>query len=275
MEGLQFQAEHRPILKLSLHCTLDNSTVEHEFIASENPDSVKVSEVKECVEKEYQIPAHCQSLYFESTPLRDEDTLAKSWIREGDTIVVKYDTDADVNDVMKIIKTLRRLLGVVESHSSTRMLTKISADQMQQHCVTTADIRKLILSTLCNSEPPLRSSTNTTLFVHRGGLDVLYNLYGLVLRTDYEKAVFFIRILESVAILAMNRVIVHRSFLMRDTTVDYTLQSFTRVLIPQHQKIVAPSGPFEQISVSQTMQDEILINSLEMSLINTSKYGIL
>ena len=276
---MEFQAkesEDRPILNLSLHCTLDNSTVEHEFITSENPDSVTVSEVKEYVEKEYQIPAHCQSLYFESTLLRDEDTLGRSWIREGDTIVVKYDTDADVNDVMKIIKTLKRLLGVVERHSS--ILTKISADQTQQLCVTTENVRDLIRSTF-NSEPLQRSAANKTLFVYRGGLDVLYNLYGLVLCTDYEKAVIFVRFLESVVITAVNTLIcsIGRTPILRemnlDTTVDYVLKSFTRVPIPHHQKIVAPSGPSEQFSVSQTLQDQILIKSLENSLLSISKYA--
>ena len=272
---MQFQAkknEHRPILKLSLHCTLDNSTVEHDFIASENH---KVSEVKDYVEKEYQIPAHCQSLYFESTLLRDEDALAKSWIREGDTIVVKYDTDADMNDVMKIIETLRMLLGVVENHSST--LTKISADRMQQLCDTTNDVRKLIISTLSNDSEQ-RSAANTTFFVYRGGLDVLYNLYGLVLHIDYEKAVFLVRYLENMIIQAMDGVILSyskTSFLREinlDAAVDYTLKSFTRVPIPHHQEIHAPSGPSEEFSVTQAVQDRNLIESLERSLVSTSKY---
>ena len=268
------------VLNLSFHCTLDDSTAKHDFVTSKNPDSVTVSEVKEHVEKEYQIPAHCQSLYFESTLLRDEDTLAKTSIREGDTIVVEYDTDADVNDVNKIISILRMLLGVVQRHSN--ILAEFSAHRMQQLCATTEDLRKLINSTFYYYDEYKRVDANRVLFLHKGGFDIVYDLYRLVLQTDYEESVLLIRLLENVVIEAVSKILIVsfgripllKQLYVDSATLDYTLKSFTRVPISHHQEIVAPSGPTEEFTIAydQLVQNRILIRSMEESILSTSKY---
>ena len=262
----------RYTLLLTLHCTTDNSEVKRDFICKGNPDSVTVSEVKDYVEKEYQIPAHCQSLYFESTLLRDEDTLVQSWIREGDTIAVEYDTDADVNDVNEVVKTLKDILKEVERcHQSNQL------DQIAQQGINFKRIRELIFTNFRDASK--RSDANRLLFVHKDGVRTLFKLYSLILQMDYQEASFQIRYLESVLIQVIGSTLIDsstrfpilRQLVLDNPTLEYTLKSFTRVLIPHRQRIEAPKGPTEQFSVPQEVQNQVLARCLQMSQVNTSK----
>ena len=76
-------------LKLVLVNTSEGSEDHHVLQFEGTPDSVTVLDVKKEVETKHKVPTFYQELYFESIVLRDENTLTKYSIREGDSVTVK------------------------------------------------------------------------------------------------------------------------------------------------------------------------------------------
>ena len=261
------------ILKLALYCTANNSEEKRDFISSSA--SVTVSEVKEYVEKEYQIPAHCQSLYFESTLLRDEDILSQSWIRE-DCITIKYDTDADVDDIDELVATLKVILKAVESYYQTLVHTG-SVDFY--FIISEADIKRasnLIFKVFKIKSK--RSDANRLLFVRKGGIEALFSIYDIILQIDYDKTVFRVRYLECVLTYMIGRALIYpctmipvlKQLVLENPTLDCVSKSFTRVLIPHKQRIVAPKLP-KLDYINQSWNDKVLRITIQESQVNISK----
>lgn len=265
------------ILKLTLHNTTDDSKTEHDFICQDSLNSITVTEVKTQVEVKYSVPACCQALYFESTLLRDQNTLAQSWLRDGDTIVIRYNTTADVKEVIEIVTLLRQFLEKVEEYTSSAGGERQVNTNILQLGSNVKTVRDLVFNSFRDASE--RSDANRLLFVHKNGVETLYKLYGLILKTEYQKAIFQMRYLESVLIQVLGSALIDsstripllRKQVLGNPTLEYVLKSFTRVMIPHGKRIVAPSGPREHLSVPANIQDQILAMCLQMSQVNTSK----
>ena len=263
-------------LKLQLHCTADNSTTERDLICP-NTVSTKVSDLKEDIQNKFKIPTCCQSLYFESTLLRDEDTLAQCWIREGDTIVLKYETVADIDDISEVVRILKQLLETVEEYYGLVTATGNPVSHTLQLGTAPKRVRDLVFSGFRDSSK--RCDANRLHFVSKGGVQILYKLYRLTLKVDYKHTVFQLRYLESVLIQVIGsglidsstRIPLLRQLVLDNSTLDYVLKSFTRILIPHRKEIIAPKGPAEQFPVPTNVHSQVLAMCLQMSQVNTSK----
>ncbi len=267
-------------LKLVLHNITEGSKAEHDFTCEEGSlDLVTVSQVKEHVQAKYSIPAFSQTLFFESRKLRDEDTLAQSWLREEDVIVVQYDTIANVDFVIELVDSLKQLLQKLEAYMSSPTLESNAASLNNFSLgVTPQRLRDLIFNSF--RDATRQCDANRLLFVHRGGAEVVFKLYSLVLKQDYQNAIFHVRYLESMLIQVVGSALIDsstripllRKLVTENPTLDYVLKSFTRVLIPRHQRVVAPgSCKGEQWSAPGSVQDQVLAMCLQMSQVNTSK----
>ena len=250
-------------LKLQLHCTADNSTTEHDLNCP-NTVSTKVSELKEDIQNKFKIPACCQSLYFEFTPLRDEDTLAQCWIREGDTIVLKYETVADIDDISEVVRILKQLLETVEEYYGPVTVTGSPVSHTLQLDTDPADrVEHLVFSGFRDLSK--RCDANRLHFVSKGGVQILYKLYRLTLKVDYKHTVFQLRYLENVLIEVIGRVLIYpctripllRQLVLDYSTLDYVLKSFTRILIP--------------FPTPTKVHSQMLALCLQRSLVNTLK----
>ena len=268
------------ILKLVLHNVIDDSRAEHDFICEDGRlDLLTVSQVKEHVETKYSIPVCCQTLFFECRKLRDQETLTQSWLREEDTIVVRYDTVANVQEVTELVGHLKQLLQKMEVYMAT--LTPESNDEILSSFslgIAPQRLRDLIFNSFRDASR--RCDANRLLFVHRNGAEIVYRLYTLILKLDYKDAVFHIRYLESLLIQVVGSALIDsstrlpllRKLITDNPTLDYVLKSFTRVVIPRHQRVVAPLGPKgEKWAVPTSVQDQVLAMCLQMSQVNTSK----
>jgi len=265
-------------LNLALHNTVEESRVEQEITCQKCFNSFTVFELKNQIELTCSIPQCFQALYFESTLLRDEDTLAQCWLRKGDTVTVKYRSTADVQSVVEMVTLLSEL---VPSSSNNRDLHVPDRDlhvpDRDLPVSTLQRIRQLAFS--CFRDTTLRCDANRLVFVHKGGVSILYKLYSIVLEKDYLDASFHWRYLESVVVQVLGsalidsctRVPLLKEHVLENPTLDYVLKSFTRVMIPQGEKVVAPLHPFRPFPVPADVQNLMLAHSLQMSQVNTSK----
>ena len=266
--------EKQRTLKFLFHCTFDGSKEKHEIIYQ---DAITISEVKEYIEEKYQIPMLCQKLYFDSTPLRDEDTLTQSWIREDDIITVEFNTGADVNEINEMVRILKKLLNALRRYYDTFSLMHFSI-------ISEADIKRIydLTGTVFEDESK-RSGVNRLLFVQKGGIKPLFDLYHSALQFDYHLTIFRIRYLECVLTFIIGRILIYpctmvpvlKQSVLENPTLEYVCRSFTRVLIPYRGRIVAPRPPNSWSPgtrfVSQLENDRVLKLTLQRSHVNLSK----
>lgn len=110
-------------------------------------------------------------------------------------------------------------------------------------------------------------------------MEVLYKLYDQVLKIDYHIATYEIRDLEYVLARLLCSSLLYLSpkiplllkHVLENPTRDFVLRSFTRFMIPSQQRQLACSGLQEQFPAAAPIEDDLLIASLELSQINTSK----
>ena len=265
-------------LKLVLHNVVEDSQTEHEFSCEGggiNFDLTTVSQVKEYVEAKHSIPVCCQTLFFQSRKLRDQDTLTQCCLREQDAIVVKYESTANVDDVLKILQILKLLVQKLEAYLSS----PTPENRLSSFRDNAKTLRHLSLESF--SDASRISDANRFLFVHRGGVEVFFKLYGLVLKEPYRDTIFLIRHLESTLVGLASDVVLYngskipalkKHVVLENPTLDYILKSFMRVRLRRYQKMVAPGPPkSDWVQVSSLEQDKVLADYLGSSLINISK----
>ncbi len=267
-------------LRLLLHYLVDDSTIECAYTCHKQLASTSVKDVKEDIQDKHKIPICCQGLYFESTQLRDEETLAENWIREGDTITVRYDTVADIDDVGEVVTILKKLVEIIEQYY---LVANNIARNLNDYIpsLNLGTVPKKVRDLVFNSfrDGSKKSDANRLVFVHKGGVQALYKLYGMIVQKEYKDNIFQIRYLESVLIQVLGSALIDsstripllRQLVLENPTLDYTLSSFTRIAVRYSERIVAPSGPREHVMIPQNVQDEVLSMCLQMSQVNTSK----
>ena len=260
------------VLKLVLHNVVQDSKAVHDFTCEQQElDLTTVSQVKEYVEAKHSIPVCYQTLFFQSRKLRDQDTLTQCWLREQDTIVVKYESEANVEDVLELLNILKYLIHKLEVYMTT-------GNSFGSLLNITERLEKLMLASFDDITPI--SDANRLLLVDRGGIEVFYTLYGLILKHDYQDTIFQIRHLESKIVGVVSDMLIYagakkpllEKFVLETPTLEYVHKSFTRVLVPWHQRVVAPAPPKgEWWSATVSEQDSVLATCLHISLINISK----
>lgn len=265
--------ENCTILKLLLHSVTEDSKEEHDYICRANLDTVAAYEVKRHVEKKYQIPECCQALYLESMALRDQDSLGKHKLRDGDAITVKYSTVADVKDINELVAILKQLLVQVEIYVNALKVGRILPLNLG---IGPKRAREIIFNSFRDSSP--RCDANRLTFVHKGGVATLYRLYSIILKSNINTHIFQLWFLESVLIQVLGSALIDscsrlpllKRQVLTNPTLDYVLESFTRVMILPGQKIVAQKGLAAE-QVPAEVRDQVLAMCLQMSQVNTSK----
>ena len=165
-----------------LHC-LSTDTTSTATLAFPTPPAT-VLDVKKAIQLAHSIPTCVQRLSYESTSLRDGDTLDSS-IRSGDTFHVTYKAHGECKDVEDVVAWMRELTAALEFYISDED-TVGSLDRLLRLgrllryeynlCVG-------ILMPCCNDV----KFVNKLHFVSENGLDVLMKLYALATEQIYTQ----------------------------------------------------------------------------------------
>ena len=208
-----------------------------------------VNALKFLIQDQFCIPSCCQKLYFGSLQLKDDDSLALYRFRESDVVHVRYDTKADIHEVLHALNGLRKLL---------HMLVEASSDvvKFNMAIVNTLPVNVVILNQLGERYFAKFATdkyySNMAFFISNEGLDMLLKSHQLLL----EHSLPPLLVLEAVFLSLWARLSLMRNCLSRSQLKDIAavlMRSFQRYSIERCSDSTRTDG-------SQIKKDVILLS---------------
>lgn len=245
--------------ELVLHCE-SAATTKAEVKFATRPSTVV--DVKRVIQEEFKVPVGCQKIFLDSTLLRDKEQLKFYRIRNGDTLHVHYNSEADVEDICDVIAYMELMvffIDLIQPTLNAEMCTAAIHRRITEN-VHPEKVESLAVKYFypCSDE---RAKANRLLFVQSGGLDLLYRLHEGLLKQPWCRTPIEMQYLEH----ALLRVLWNftaafsvRTLLLSRPTLSLLFKSFNRVKIPHNAHITAPlNNPFVPSSVSTFEHDRI------------------
>ncbi len=243
-------------LNLKLYCQTDDSMTRSVKLVT--PDTPKtVLDIKQCVEKELNIPVCCQDVSFESQTLRDSESIEMLKIREGDTLTIKYQSEGEVEEVRNIINGMRDTRRFLRQKSVRRRLEN-GCGRDPEVSMTLASIQIDLLATMYfhpSADP--RSKANRLFFVSNNGLHTMHQLHCELLKYPWNKCVLEMKYLEHSILRVLWNISAAfsiRLLLLERPTLQSVIKSLVRVEIPPNSFVQGPIGsPYEHKTVTSEM----------------------
>ena len=223
---------------LKLFCSTDQTKSRNtKIVIPHTPRTVL--DVKLCVEKDLSIPACCQCVIFESHELRDQDSIKQQRIREGDTLVIKYTSDAMVEDVREIIQEMKAMRRFLQRKDIRKCLAS-GCDPNSQISTNVNEIKVKILVSVyfkhANSDET--NKANRLFFIRNNGLQITHRLHKELLRHPWNNCVAEMQRLEYAIMRLLwniSAAISIRELLLQRPTLEAVMKSFLRVKVPADQ----------------------------------------
>lgn len=227
-----------------LHCIPDKTTRKKTVTFVRCPQTVL--ELKQSIQTELSIPACCQNIFFDTVLLADTETLCDHRIQDGDRIDVHYTSEANVVEILDIVKSMRKTVLFLESIQL----------ELSHHNFTQGLERRIILSV---KEPSLkveslaiayfypssseRANANRYLFVSSGGLDLLYQMHVSLLKQPWERTHVEMQYLEHAILRVLWNITASfsvRNLVLRNPTLEPLVSSMLRVKVRRGRFICSP-----------------------------------
>lgn len=185
-----------------------------------------VKELKLAIQDKFSIPYCCQKLYFETLQLKNSDRITDYRFRESDVIHVKYETTADIDEVLNAINSLKQLVATLAEAERTPDVVKFNialVSSLPNKVVTLNQLGERHFSKLSSN----KCYANMAFFMSHEGIDMLLKAHQLLLKHDEPPVL----LLEAVFVLLWARLSLMRNCLetnhLRDIT-SLVLGSFQR-----------------------------------------------
>ena len=232
--------------RVILNCTATKTRMEKKLCLEQPPETVV--EVKEQIQIKFKVPKCCQTLYFDSVLLREGESLYTYRIRDMDVLHVEYSSEADIEEVLDIISTMRKMITFIVS-----IQPELSSESISQDLDTR--ILQNINATQVESLPseyffPFvseRADANRLLFMHSEGVEVMHELHITLLKQPWRTTPLEMQYLEHAILRTLHDLTA--SFLVRTQvlkryTLDAITESMLRVQIIPEKPIKAPYNGF-------------------------------
>ena len=182
--------------------------------------------LKSVIQEKFSIPSCSQKLYFESLPMRDSDSFAKYRLRESDIIQVRYETKADISEVLNALNGLKELLQIFTEVERTSDVVRFNITLVQALPVKVMTLNQLAERHFSKVSTN-KYYSNMALFISHGGVELLLRAHQLLLEHDQPPVL----ILETLFLLLWARLSLMRNCLdpsqLRDIA-TLLLRSFER-----------------------------------------------
>ena len=174
-----------------------------------------IKALKSAIQDKFSIPACCQKLYFESLQLKDSDNLTVHRFRESDVIHVRYETRADIQEVLSGLHDLKELLHLLKEAERTSNTVKFHVALVHSLPVKVTTLNQLGEKHFSKLSTD-KYYSNMALFMKNDGIDTLLKTHWLLLEHD-QPAVL---VLEAVFLLLWARLSLMRNCLDTDQLRD-------------------------------------------------------
>ena len=186
--GKEVPAEDQIMLNVLLNCEETRSSETKQIHFQSLPTTPL--EIKKKVEEDFSIPSCVQTLHYQSMILKDSDQLQHTHFRSGDTFTVDYPIEGECKKVQIAIKWLKELHEVLEE-----ILFNEKNERSMYSCMVKFD--NLILEdgesfrdcglyyALFSPWTDKKKLMNKFYFYQEGGLNVLINVYSILLSREW------------------------------------------------------------------------------------------
>ena len=235
------------------------------------PDTV--TELQRHIETEYSVPRCCQSVFFEGLPLRGDDSLRDHRVRNGDTFHVRYESEADVEDIRKVVEDMQRFLKIVKDAYDNHP-DYFSKDAVHDviplfdHQVKSERVECLAIQYFRPFKSP-RAVANRLFFIDVDGLAILHRLHTLVLRYPWDVTTVSLQRLEQAILRVLWNITASfdiHPHILRYPFLELCLKSALRVSMHCKGEVRAPrhlaSSTGERTPLSEQEQDLILAENI-------------
>ena len=229
-----------------LNCTATKTSKEKTLHLEQAPETV--SEIKEQIQRKFKVPSCCQTLYFESFLLREGESLYAYHIRDEDVLHVDYNSEADIEEVLDIISTMRKMIPFIVSIQPELSSESISQEFDTRIVQNVKDIQVESLSSKYfvpfASE---RADANRLLFMHNEGLEVMHELHIMLLKQPWRKTPREMQYLEHAILYTLANLsasILGGTQVLKRYTLNAITESMLRVKIIPRKPIKAPYNGF-------------------------------
>jgi len=243
-----------------LNCTPTKTRKERQLCLEQPPKTVV--EVKEQIQRKFKVPRCCQALYFDSVLLREGESLYPYRIRDEDILRVDYNSEADIEEVLDIISTMRKMITFIVSIQPELSSESISQEFDTRIVQNVKDIQVESLSSKYfvpfASE---RADANRLLFMHNEGLEVMHELHIMLLKQPWRKTPLEMQYLEHAILYTLANLsasILGGTQVLKRYTLNAITESMLRVKIIPRKPIKAPYNGFANQSAPVHELDRIV-----------------
>ena len=242
-----------------LNCIPTKTKTEKILHLEQLPETVL--EVKEHIQSNFKVPRCCQALYFDSVLLHEGETLYLYRIRDGDTLHVHYNSEADIEEVLDIINTMRKMIPFIESIQPELSEERVSHDldvRISQNVKSTL-VESLAFEYFfpCASE---KADANRLFFIDNGGLDLMHDLHTALLQQPWRLTPLEMQYLEHAILRTLWNLTASflvRTEVLKRPTLSTTAQSMLRVQIHPKMQVKALCNRFARRLVLESELDRI------------------
>jgi len=242
-----------------LNCIPTKTKTEKILHLEQLPETVL--EVKEHIQSNFKVPRCCQALYFDSMLLHERETLYLYRMRDGDTLHVRYNSEADIEEILDIISTMRKMIPFIESIQPELSEERVSHDldvRIAQNVQATL-VESLAYEYFfpCASD---KADANRLFFIDNGGLDLMHDLHSALVQQPWRLTPLEMQYLEHAILRTLWNLTASflvRTEVLKRPTLNTTAQSMLRVQILPNKQVKALSNRFARRLVPESELDRI------------------
>ena len=248
-------------LRLILHCTESQTQKLKEITFPCLPCTIK--ELKSTIETKCHIPECTQSLKCEMHPLINENDLKAARLRSGDAITVFYLSEGDCEEIVKVLSWMGLILASLKQEYPS--LTHGINQELNRLLIYGIECELIENLAFDYFYPWLdaRKYVNKLHFLHNGGLEIIMEIYSLLLKETWGQCFLKMKYLEYGILrvlwnfsetFALRRAIIHLGGL------NMCMTSLLRESVMRGEAIVDRQSP------RGTNQDWILVENIGAAL---------
>ena len=176
------------MLRLLLKCTSAVQPTRHEKIRLFSLPSTSTNELKQIIQETFSIPSCVQVVKWEGLELKGESRLQDYGMRTDDEITVEYYSEGDCVSVQESIQWLSTVIDKIklkglpkkrDGTAASRIIPQLTLDQQKIY------LRTLWIERFQPWKMP-KKYINKIYFIELGGLDLLMELYSLLLENKWK-----------------------------------------------------------------------------------------
>ena len=209
-----------PSLSVHFECLSEKTTIIREVTLP--PAVTTVLQIKQHLEDEYNVPVCMQTVRYGSVVLNEDTSIKSLRLRAGDELHMSYYATAECKKLLSVLRWLEATLSNVRGNVR---------DERNQEPYGYYHP----LDRLADLFMPSAELANKDYFIAQGGLKLLMELYGCLLKYEWENMADQWRYLEDRILLALRRLsrytLSHGQLILKEDGLRMCLATLTRVSI--------------------------------------------